>query len=316
MKIIKPSHEILKTNADPLLTIETAGRLCYKSEANITPESAEKFVRNLTQRQHYAMLEHATVYFIMDDAAYRMLCEAFDGKDVDRYIRMSPAVGSTPALVSGNVRAWYELLLSFSEEGWAIIDAIANRLKLRMPAVFGDLSTTRDFTLVYDISEEELLDRFAHRPDIIRHHRRISVKFICDRGVTHEFVRHRDASFAQESTRYCTYSKGQFGGEITVIEPLFFELGSPRYASWKRSCETAEKEYMELLSLGAQAQEARSVLPNSLKAELLITATEEEWQHICNLRAKGTTGAPHPQMKEIMYPAYQVLVRYTDGRIE
>lgn len=130
-------------------------------------------------------------------------------------------------------------------------------------------------------------------------HAVISVKFICDRGVSHEIVRHRIASFAQESTRYCNYGSGKHGNEITVIKPWFFEEGTPEYDAWCRACEYAEYQYMELLSMGRTPQEARSVLPNSLKTEIVVTMNPREWIHFFNLRAVGTTGAPHPQMEEI-----------------
>lgn len=137
-------------------------------------------------------------------------------------------------------------------------------------------------------------------------HEHISVKFICDRGVSHEIVRHRLASYAQESTRYCNYSSGKHGNEITVIEPFFFKEGTPEYRIWKRSCETAEIAYMDLLNEGRSPQEARSVLPNSLKTEIVVTMDLREWIHFFNLRVLGTTGAPHPQMKESALPVLAV----------
>ena len=154
------------------------------------------------------------------------------------------------------------------------------------------------------------------RDAIFRKHLTHTVVFTCDRGVSHEFVRHRPCSFAQESTRYCNYSQDKFGNEITVIEPCYWpDHDSPQYKLWKSACESAESSYFELLGGGATAQEARSVLPNSLKTELVITATEQEWQHIANLRYHGTTGAPHPQMKEVMGIAMPLLAEASDGRI-
>lgn len=123
-----------------------------------------------------------------------------------------------------------------------------------------------------------------------------TVKVICDRGVSHELVRHRLASYAQESTRYCNYGHA---GEITVIKPCFFEEGTPKYNIWRASCEEAERRYMQLLASGATPQEARTVLPNSLKTEIVMTMNLREWMHFFNLRAIGTTGAPHPQMREV-----------------
>ena len=126
-----------------------------------------------------------------------------------------------------------------------------------------------------------------------------TVRLICDRGITHELVRHRLASFSQESTRYCNYAKGRFGGEITVIRPFFWDVDSAKYEVWKRAMEFAENSYIILIEAGASAQEARSVLPNSLKSEIVITANMREWLLIFTQR---TSRAAHPQMREVMIP--------------
>ena len=102
-------------------------------------------------------------------------------------------------------------------------------------------------------------------------HVSISVRFICDRGVTHEIVRHRVASFSQESTRYVNYSKGKYGREITVIKPIFWSEGTVEYAEWLSSMKLAEEAYMRLIEMGAKPEQARSVLPNSLKTEIVVT---------------------------------------------
>ena len=135
-------------------------------------------------------------------------------------------------------------------------------------------------------------------------HYSFSVKFICDRGVSHELVRHRIASFAQESTRYCNYSKDKFGKEITVIRPLFFEEGSDKDVAWTDAMASAERMYFELLDLGATPQEARSVLPNSTKTEITITANYREWRNFFILR---TAKAAHPQMVQVTRPLLKEL---------
>ncbi len=127
-------------------------------------------------------------------------------------------------------------------------------------------------------------------------HVSFSVRFICDRGVSHEIVRHRIASYSQESTRYCNYSKGDFDGQITVIEPLYLEPGTEGYEIWKKACQEAEDNYFKLLQYGCTAQEARAVLPNSLKTEIVMTANVREWRHFLKLR---TSKAAHPQIKEV-----------------
>lgn len=159
-------------------------------------------------------------------------------------------------------------------------------------------------------------------------HEGMTVLFTVDRGVSHELVRHRLASFAQESTRYCNYSKDKFGREITVIEPCFFkgirferkkeivtegaaafkdgeDNAIPlerQYCDWVCACTINETVYFHMLELGATPQEARSVLPNSLKTEVVMTANMREWRHFLKLRAAGTTGKPHPQMLEVAVP--------------
>ena len=127
-------------------------------------------------------------------------------------------------------------------------------------------------------------------------HSSLSVRFVCDRGVTHEIVRHRLASYCQESTRYCNYFNEQFGAEITVIEPLYLEPNTNAYAVWKEAMELSERAYFWLLEEGLTPQEARAVLPNSLKTEIIMTANLREWRHFCKLRASK---AAHPQMREV-----------------
>lgn len=131
----------------------------------------------------------------------------------------------------------------------------------------------------------------------------LTVRFIVDRGVSHEIVRHRLASFAQESTRYCNYGKG----DVTFVRPFYFKEGSPEYKLWLNSMEVAEEAYLALLESGRTPQEARCVLPNSLKTEVVMTANMREWRHFLKLRAVGTTGAPHPQMQEVAMPLLKEL---------
>jgi len=127
-------------------------------------------------------------------------------------------------------------------------------------------------------------------------HGSLTVRFICDRGVSHEIVRHRLAAYCQESTRYCNYSKGDFNGEITVIKPIYLAEDTPVYRIWKRSCELSEVAYFDLLTEGCSPQEARAVLPNSLKTEVVMTADIREWRHFLKLR---NSPAAHPQMREV-----------------
>lgn len=189
MKIIEASYSIETPidGAEILKRIEKAGRTCYKSEARITTESAENFVRTLIERGHESVLEHEN----------------------------------------------------------------------------------------------------------------ITVRFICDRGISHEIVRHRLASFSQESTRYCNYSNDRFGSEVTFIKPCFLAERKMTYWIWCNTMDLAERAYSDMLEDGCTPQEARSVLPNSTKTEIVMTANLREWRHFLKLR---TAKAAHPQMRELTVP--------------
>ncbi|MBO6108074.1 MAG: FAD-dependent thymidylate synthase [Eubacterium sp.] len=157
---------------------------------------------------------------------------------------------------------------------------------------------------ISDGSAERFIKNILSRGhESVIEHEAITVRFICDRGVTHEIVRHRIASYSQESTRYCNYTSDKFGNEITVIDlasGFNYDLNNAsdkkKYDIWKRSMEESEKAYFEMLEAGATAQEARSVLPNSLKTEIVITMNIRSWRNFFKLR---TDKAAHPQMQEV-----------------
>lgn len=136
-----------------------------------------------------------------------------------------------------------------------------------------------------------------HGHEAMIEHSFLSIKFTVDRGVSHEIVRHRMASYAQESTRYCNYSTGKFGNQITVIEPYFFD--STEHAFWAHSVKEAEETYLYLLDKGASPQEARAVLPTSLKTDLIMSTNYREWRHFLRLR---TAKDAHPQIREVCVP--------------
>ena len=155
-------------------------------------------------------------------------------------------------------------------------------------------------SITEDSAEKFVAGLIKRGHEAMLEHDSITVKFVVDRGVSHEIVRHRLASFAQESTRYCNYAKDKFGNEITFIEPCFWDKNSENYALWVKSMECAEMVYFSFLS--ATPEKARSVLPNSLKTELVMTANLREWRHFFKLRAANTTGKAHPQMLEVTRP--------------
>lgn len=152
-------------------------------------------------------------------------------------------------------------------------------------------------------SAEPFIGRLRNmKHESVLEHSLITVQIVTDRGVTHELVRHRLCAFSQESTRYCNYSKGKFNGEITVIRPFFWDESHINYVVWKKSCEDIETSYMYLLEHGAKPQEARSILPNSLKTEIQVSANAREWNHIFRLR---THRDAHPQIRQVMVPLAQ-----------
>lgn len=136
-------------------------------------------------------------------------------------------------------------------------------------------------------------------------HATVSFKIVCDRGVTHELVRHRIASYSQESTRYCDYSAGKFGGDLTFIKPCFWQDDDENFLLWKETMAQLEKNYLTLRANGAKPEEARSILPNSLKTEIFVTMNLREWRHFLKLRMAK---AAHPQMREVALKIYQILV--------
>lgn len=149
-------------------------------------------------------------------------------------------------------------------------------------------------------SARKLLSRIVRLGhDSVLEHISVTVRIVCDRGVTHELVRHRLCSFSQESTRYANYAQDKFGREITVIRPFFWAEDDARYALWISAMQASEDAYLRLVDAGATAQEARSVLPNSLKTEIVTTANIREWRHIFKLRCDK---AAHPQMRQVMLP--------------
>lgn len=153
---------------------------------------------------------------------------------------------------------------------------------------------------ITDDSAEKFVANIIKRGhEAVLEHQSITVRFVCDRGVSHEIVRHRLASFCQESTRYCNYSKGGFGSEITVIKPLYLMEGTPEYESQFKTCAYMEQKYLALIGMGCSPQEARAVLPNSLKTEVIMTANLREWRHFLKLR---TANAAHPQMRQLARP--------------
>lgn len=305
MNIVKPGFIIEERDElrGGLAIIERAARTCYKTEDKITEGSAERMVRMLIQRHHEAMLEHGDYIFlledykILDNIAYSLRRLMERGADVP--LLTFTNINQRP-IISGNIRAWRELLASQCLAAQYFTGAID-------PIYTSDL-----------ITEDERIDdprvKQIHYSDLQgfnekRVHLRQTVRFTVDRGVTHEFVRHRVMSFAQESTRYVDYS----GNGITVIEPCFLEEHTEPYDLWKRQCMSADTAYTHEKRLGLKPEEARTVLPQSTKAELVMTGTLRQWDHFFDMRARQTTGKAHPQAAEVAIPLMnEMAARFPD----
>lgn len=302
MKIVKPNFEEI-FNENPQKHIEQIARTCYKSNDLITGNSDKKMIKNLYDRNHWAMLEHFVFIY------------KYKGNDtILKFVASNPYFRYTffeDNIISFNARVLLDTLIGnglmkhINDENVKsdYIDLLKQVIyDYDCPELFGNITegkNTKTFEVIRSINE---LTRLPEK----KIHGWKSIKFICDRGVSHEIVRHRDASFAQESTRYCNYSKEKFGNEITVIKPSFYEYvdnvyDKIGYGYWIEAMEEAEKQYFNLLNLGSTPQEARSVLPNSLKTEIIMTARFKEWAHFFELRCDKTA---HPQMRELAIPLF------------
>lgn len=279
MKLIESSVQIIEEK-DPYKMIELAGRTCYKSEDKITENSAKEFVDRMIKLGHGAMLEHGTIYLKID-------------KTEDGHLPPARLYWS-----DGNHKKYTKV----RKHGNSIY--VTTNLRV--------------------IVENNRLDDLQYQVDPTEHHeKRITAKFICDRGVSHEFVRHRVFSFAQESTRYCDYSKDKFGNDITYIIPSWLDLPEGKYSNWDndwcdvselkllypevdnlsdpancflQSIKNAEYYYFMLINRGWKPQQARQVLPNATKTELVMTGFESDWEHFFELRCSG---AAHPDAKKL-----------------
>ena len=265
MKLINQSFEIWNQPAGlegVYKQIERAGRVCYKSEDKITEDSAKPFVDRMVKYGHGAMLEHGTVYMFMPIG-----CDKYDYHVAHKYYNNKYSkviIRNEHFLLNNN---GYYITTNFRvlvENGW--LD---------------------DLKYICEPTEY--------------HEKRACVHFICDRGILAEFTRHRVFSFSAESTRYCNYSKNKFGNEITFIEPCWSTTEPMRdgFSEFRTALTEAENHYLFLIENGWKPQEARAVLPNSLKTELVMTGFVSDWKHFFRLRCDS---AAHPQARELAIP--------------
>lgn len=310
MKIVSPSVEIMRTGLEtefctPEQFIEKVGRTCYKSEDKITDDSAAKFVGNLIKRGHEAMIEHWNIIFKTDEEHYKQFVYNWEtllhsdalpiGECLRPYLRFTDYLGydgNVRCIISGNMRAWRDYAKAcVSAFGFLprYLHGIVRGYPIffpeyqdRVPAIF-----VNDILIPISVSDLTIPERQIHQD--------VTMKFVCDRGVSHEIVRHRVASFAQESTRYCNYSLDKFGSEITVVRPSWCSPGDILYEDWKNGCEADEIVYFNMLNHGATPQQARVKLPTGTKTEIIVTMNLAGWNHFFELRCDP---AAHPDMQE------------------
>lgn len=315
MKIVTPSVEIMRTGLEtemiiPEQFIEKVGRTCYKSEDKITEDSAAKFVGNLIKRGHEAMIEHWSLIFKTDEVWYNQIVSDWNEllqngnlprKDADgglrpylRFTKQADLKGRMRYILSGNMRAWRDYTKAYLEAHGFLPQYLYGMIRCN-PIFFPEFQDWVPGSIVNNILIPiNATDLYGDVERAVHHD--VTVKFICDRGVSHEMVRHRVASFAQESTRYCNYGLEKFGNEITVVRPSWCGTHSDAYQRWVKGCTLAEASYFALLDEGATPQEARSVLPNSTKTEIIVTMNLGGWNHFFGLRCPPNA---QPDMREV-----------------
>lgn len=304
MRIIQPEAHILPFNGDVLKHVERCGRIAYKSEDAITEDSHVKFIQHLIQRGHESVLEHGNYVFelnIIDHLDFVKLENLIYNRAIyleKGYSKRLRYSAVKKCVVSGNIRAWRDFIRMCQIVGFALPEWLHN--------AFYDNPAFFDLGLKPLQGEFKQLQRDDLTPEEQYIHWTETAHFICDRSISHELVRHRALSPTQESQRYCNYSKGKFGGEVTFIQPEYFpnaegELGLMLESTeiWLNTLMANEKMYLYLLQIGMQPQQARKVLNNSTKTEVALTGTIGEWIHFFNLRCADDADS---EMRRIAKP--------------
>lgn len=297
MKIIPASFEILDDldRQSLAVRIEVCGRICYKSEDKITPESARPFISGIIKHGHNSVTEMAALTLKMTGAGDEQVAALMATQP--KYLIIDRLSGGE-LLISGTIRAFREMYQFHS--GIELVKAVTGFLAKNHSLFFEDMVGDGGvFTALGVILKKVPLAEVDKLPaELLARHRHVAVKFIVNRAVTHEIVRHRPCSYLQESQRYCRYSQDKFDNQVTFIRPMFFAEESAEYRLWQDAMVETEKIYLKLLETSSP-QAARTVLPNSCKTELITFANLIEWRHIFRLR---TSPAAEPSMREVMIP--------------
>ena len=306
MRIMTPCVKLFPTPIGTyqlLQHIERAGRVCYKSEDKITEDSAEKFVSKLIRNGHTSVLEHGNM-ILWPSKGTVLWIQAILGEQLRKgkkpYLRLDN--DEAQPLVSGNARAWLNFVTDILDDPTVPETAPEEfvHFVLDNTWLFGHLNGEL-FNPIYVGSyyPENSLNPQIFNMELFsetqkKRHSQLTFRILTDRGMTHELVRHRTLCFTQESTRYCNYADSRFGTEITVVSPVNPAFTESQHAAWLKSCKAAEKAYFKMLALGATPQSARAVLPTSLKAEIVVSGTIEDWERFVKLRSSKQA---HPEMQ-------------------
>lgn len=295
MRLINPTVQLLKQDKGLegiFKQIELVSRTCYKSEDKIDEGSARPFVNKMIASKHTAMLEHGTVYLY--------------------YLADSYSKEGEKSMIKKYADNPYTQMFWKAEDDYWDEESVEPKGRV-------EFFITTNYRVIVENNWKDDLQYLCEPTPF--HPKRYTLRFITDRGVSHELVRHRAMSFAQESTRYCNYIKDKFGNELTFIIPSWSKLTEGNYTfSTKETFQLNEADFMLMSSLcldeyryihsinqlGLSPQQARQLLPNALKTEICVTGFESNWKHFFNLRLFGITGKPHPDMEKVASMAFSV----------
>lgn len=284
VRLVDESCEIypLKAINDICVHIERCGRTCYKSENLITMDTAIPFITGILKSGHESVIEHANVIFSMPVTDNnRKILELRDVRGLNVSIEKDSKDGINKIIVSGNMRSFRDIARQYDIHDFlSLIGIPLFYIKENAKNCFSDLKI-----------EGVQQSRFSEM------HNYVTTHLVCDVGAYKDVTRHRLASFSIESTRFCNYSKGKFGSELTMIKPCNIEENSEMYQEWLKTMREIELGYMKMAELGAKSDQLRMLLPHSTKADVIMSANVTEWKHIFSLRCHT---AAHPSVRLVM----------------
>ena len=285
VKLVDESAEIypLQKIDDICVHIERCGRTCYKSENLITMDTAIPFITGILKSGHESVIEHANVIFSMPITEInRKILEMKDIRGLNVSIEKDSADNIDKIIISGNMRSFRDIARQYDIHDFLLLIGI--------PLFYIKENAQNCFTGLKIESVQQ--SRFSEM------HNYLTTHLVCDVGAYKDITRHRIASFSIESTRFCNYSKGKFGSELTMINPCNIEQNSPMYQEWLNAMNSIEQSYMKMAELGAKSDQLRMLLPHSTKADVIMTANLSEWKHIFSLRCHT---AAHPSVRLVMH---------------